>query len=591
MPTLEWIGKSKVINHHQDVPFRVLERKYSFDENGQHDEDNGSENMIIRGDNLEALKALLPRYEGRVKCIYIDPPYNTGNEGWVYNDNVNDPKIKKWLGEVVGKEGEDLTRHDKWLCMMYPRLKLLQKLLADDGVIFISIDTNELYNLKSICNEIFGANCFAEDISWQRTYSMRNDVKGIAAEVEHILAYGKKPFWQPNKLPRTEQMDSKYKNPDNDPRGAWRNIVASAPNAATHQGMVYAIQNPTTGKYAYPPQGRCWSLGQEQMLEAMNKWCEYRLTDLGDSAKRAEMCGVSLDAIRKDVLAIVLAEPLENAKEKSKAIFEHGVLPEFYFSRNGLGTLSRKAYISEVGGRPVTNLWPFEETGHTDEASRLLKTIFSGAVVFDTPKPPRLLERILHIAGDNETLILDSFAGSGTTAHAVLNMNKADGGHRKFILVEMMDYADSITAERVKRVIRGYGEGKNAVEGTGGNFSFYDLGEPLLVGDCLNEAVAPEKIREYIWFMETRTSFNAEFGMRNSELGGNPYYLGIHNHTGYYFYYEPQRVTVLDYAFLSTITEKADGTVIYADRCSISEDKLAKMGVTFKKIPRDISKL
>ena len=143
MPTLEWIGKSKVINHHQKVPFRVLERKYSFDENGQHSEDNGSENMIIRGDNLEALKALLPRYEGRVKCIYIDPPYNTGNEGWVYNDNVNDPKIKKWLGEVVGKEGEDLTRHDKWLCMMYPRLKLLQKLLADDGAIFISIDDNE----------------------------------------------------------------------------------------------------------------------------------------------------------------------------------------------------------------------------------------------------------------------------------------------------------------------------------------------------------------------------------------------------------------------------------------------------------------
>ena len=584
MPTLEWIGKDKVINHHQEVPFRVLERKYSFDESGQHEEDNGSENMIIRGDNLEALKALLPRYEGRVKCIYIDPPYNTGNEGWVYNDNVNDPKIKKWLGEVVGKEGEDLTRHDKWLCMMYPRLKLLQKLLADDGVIFISIDTNELYNLKSICDEIFGTNCFVEDISWQRTYPMRNDVKGIAAEVEHILVYGKKPFWQPNKLPRTEQMDSKYKNPDNDPRGAWRNIVASAPNAATHQGMVYAIQNPTTGEYAYPPQGRCWSLGQEQMLEAMNKWCEYRLTDLGDSAKRAEMCGVSLDAIRKDVLAIVLAEPLENAKGKAKAIFEHGVLPEFYFSRNGLGTLSRKAYINEVGGRPVTNLWSFEETGHTDEASRLLKTIFNGTVVFDTPKPPRLLERVLHIAGDNQTLILDSFAGSGTTAHAVLNMNKADGGKRKFILVEMMDYADSITAERVKRVIGGYGEGKKAVEGTGGSFSFYDLGEPLLIGDCLNEAVGTEKIREYIWFTETKRPYAPP-------RGGNPYYLGQNNHTGYYFYYEPDRMTVLDYAFLSTITEKTDGAVIYADRCAISQDKLVEMEIMFKKIPRDISRL
>ena len=170
MPTLEWIGKSKVINHHQDVPFRVLERKYSFDENGQHDEDNGSENMIIRGDNLEALKALLPRYEGRVKCIYIDPPYNTGNEGWVYNDNVNDPKIKKWLGEVVGKEGEDLTRHDKWLCMMYPRLKLLQKLLADDGVIFISIDEIEHRYLELVMDEIFGSANRIDTFVWQNNY-------------------------------------------------------------------------------------------------------------------------------------------------------------------------------------------------------------------------------------------------------------------------------------------------------------------------------------------------------------------------------------------------------------------------------------
>ena len=161
MPTLEWIGKDKVVNHHQEVPYRVLERQYSYDGAGQHAEDNGSENMIIHGDNLEALKALLPQYEGKVKCIYIDPPYNTGNEGWVYNDNVNDPKIKKWLGEVVGKEGEDLSRHDKWLCMMYPRLKLLQRLLADDGVIFISIDDTEYANLNLICDEIFGSSCFS----------------------------------------------------------------------------------------------------------------------------------------------------------------------------------------------------------------------------------------------------------------------------------------------------------------------------------------------------------------------------------------------------------------------------------------------
>ena len=157
MPTLHWLGKDKVINHHQDVPFRLLDHRYGASADGrQTAAPTGSGNRIVHGDNLEALKALLPEYEGRVKCIYIDPPYNTGNEGWVYNDNVNDPKIRKWLSQVVGKEGEDLSRHDKWLCMMYPRLKLLHKLLAEDGAIFVSIDDTELYNLKQICDEIMG---------------------------------------------------------------------------------------------------------------------------------------------------------------------------------------------------------------------------------------------------------------------------------------------------------------------------------------------------------------------------------------------------------------------------------------------------
>ena len=163
MPTLEWIGKDKVINHHQQVPYRVLEEKYTYNA-------EKSDNMIIRGDNLEALKALLPKYEGRIKCIYIDPPYNTGNEGWVYNDNVNDPKIKKWLGEVVGKEGEDLSRHDKWLCMMYPRLKLLQRLLSYDGVIFISIDEIEHRYLELLMDELFGAHNRIDTFIWQNNY-------------------------------------------------------------------------------------------------------------------------------------------------------------------------------------------------------------------------------------------------------------------------------------------------------------------------------------------------------------------------------------------------------------------------------------
>ncbi len=561
----------------------MLERQYSFDESGQHAADNGSENMIIHGDNLEALKALLPRYEGRVKCIYIDPPYNTGNEGWVYNDNVNDPKIKKWLGEVVGKEGEDLSRHDKWLCMMYPRLKLLQKLLAEDGAIFISIDDAEYANLKLICDEIFGINCFVSNISWQRTYSTRNDSKGIVNEVEHILVYSKQPGWNPNKLPRTAEMNAKYKNPDND-RTVWRTDNAFAPGAATHQGMVYAIQHPFTGTMLYPSNGACWRYQQDQMLEIMRGWCEYKLRDLNDAKERAAVCGVPESEVREGVKAIVLSKTLEESKRQAESVYKRGQWPRFFFTKGGKGGIARKTYLENVGGRLPTNFWPFAETGHTDEAKKEMLAIFDGKATFDTPKPHRLLEFILTVAGEKDTLVLDSFAGSGTTANAVLNMNKADGGHRKFILVEMEDYADSITAERVRRVIRGYGEGKNAVDGTGGSFSYYELGEPLLIGENLNEAVAPEKIREYIWFMETKTPYTPA-------NGDNPYYLGQHNDTGYYFYYEPQRITVLDYDFLSTITEKTGGTVIYADRCSIDDGKLSQMGIIFKKIPRDISRL
>ena len=583
MPTLEWIGKSKVINHHQDVPFRVLERKYSFDENGQHNEDNGSENMIIRGDNLEALKALLPRYEGRVKCIYIDPPYNTGNEGWVYNDNVNDPKIKKWLGEVVGKEGEDLTRHDKWLCMMYPRLKLLQKLLADDGVIFISIDDTEYANLKLICDEIFGSNCFVSNISWQRTYSTRNDSKGIVNEVEHLVVYSKLPDWNPNKLPRTAEMDAKYKNPDND-RTLWRTDNAFAPGAATHQGMVYAIQHPFTGKMLYPANGRCWTFGQDQMLEIMRGWCGYELRDLNDAHERAVVCGVPESDVRQGVQAIVLSESLEISAQKAQAVYDRGQWPRFFFTKGGKGGIARKIYLENVGGKLPTNFWAFTETGHTDEAKKEMLAIFDGKATFDTPKPHRLIEFVLKVAGNENALVLDSFAGSGTTAHAVLNMNKADGGHRKFILVEMMDYADSITAERVKRVIKSYGEGKNAVEGTGGNFSFYDLGEPLLHGDVLNENVGVGKIREYVYFTDTKASLPESHP-------DEPYFMGVHIGSAYYFYYEKQAVTTLNREFLHTVKTKVDSYVIYADLCTLSEAEREKYHITFKKIPRDITKL
>ena len=559
MPTLEWIGKSKVINHHQDVPFRVLERKYSFDENGQHDEDNGSENMIIRGDNLEALKALLPRYEGRVKCIYIDPPYNTGEEGWVYNDNVNDPKIKKWLGAVVGKEGEDLTRHDKWLCMMYPRLKLLQKLLADDGVIFINIGEDEHANLKLVCDEIFGVRNYVTDFGRQMK---SGGAKGhyYTPSLDYVLTYARNidllPYFRA--IMTQQQIDVFYKftqeeGPRKGEKYGEERLFKSSLEARANQR--YYIQCPD-GTFAIPP---------------------------GETTPNELKEGLIVTPLKTDKVWKWIYPRYKQELDAGNIIFKRtntsGLVDEH--GNQCKWNIYNKLWLSEQqekGVVPSNLITGYENRQSAAELKKL-------NLDFNYAKPIRLIEYLLTISQmEKDAIVLDSFAGSGTTAHAVINMNKADGGHRKFILVEMMDYADSITAERVKRVIRGYGEGKNAVEGTGGNFSFYDLGEPLLVGNCLNEAVAPEKIREYIWFMETKQPYAPP-------SGGNPYYLGQHNNTGYYFYYEPQRVTVLDYAFLSTITGKADGTVIYADRCAISEDKLAKMGITFKKIPRDISRL
>ena len=320
------------------------------------------------------------------------------------------------------------------------------------------------------------------------------------------------------------------------------------------------------------------------MLEIMRGWCSYELRDLNDSHERAVVCGVPESDVRQGVQAIVLSEPLEVSKQKAQAVCDRGQWPRFFFTKGGKGGIARKTYLENVGGKLPTNFWPFSETGHTDEAKKEMLAIFDGKATFDTPKPHRLIEFVLKIAGNENALILDSFAGSGTTAHAVLNMNNADGGNRKFILVEMGDYADSITAERVKRVIHGYGEGKNAVPGTGGSFSYYELGEPLMIGDVLNENVGVEKIREYVYFTDTKTQL--------SEVHPDePYFMGIHVNSAYYFYYEKQSVTTLNRQFLHTVKTKTDAYVIYADLCTLGEAELEKYHITFKKIPRDITKL
>ncbi len=263
MPTLTWIGKDAVVNHDQQVPYRLIhcDGDRSVGEAGAH-----AGNLLVEGDNLHALKALLPYYRRRVKCIYIDPPYNTGNEGWVYNDNVNAPEIKKWLGATVGGEAEDLSRHDKWLCMMYPRLVLLKQFLRDDGAIFISIDDNEAANLRGIMDEVFGGQNFVATIVWQKMFSPKSSARHLSANHDFILLYAKNAdLWQRNLLVRTEAHDKRYKNPDNDPRGPWASSDLSARNY--YSLGIFSVATPSGRIISGPPKGTYWRVSKETFDE------------------------------------------------------------------------------------------------------------------------------------------------------------------------------------------------------------------------------------------------------------------------------------------------------------------------------------
>lgn len=429
------------------------------------DQPDAPNHILIEGDNLEALTALSYTHEGKIDVIYIDPPYNTGNKDFVYNDSYVDT--------------EDSYRHSKWLSFMSKRLRIAKRLLSDKGVIFISIDDNEQANLKLLCDEVFGEDKFMGDVAWQRSYSPRNDSKGISVEKEHILVYSKSENWIPGKLPRTESMDSKYKNPDND-FAKWRSSDAFAPSAATHQGMVYAIQHPNTGELIYPYKGACWPLQQDSMLEEMCKWAPYKYEQLNDDERRAAVCGVSVEEIRKNVPAIVLAIPLEESQKLFAEIYSKGPWPKFFFSNKGKGGIARKTYITNVTGKNVTNLWPHSDVGHTDEAKKEIGKIFGGEKPFDTPKPTRLIQRVLQIASTKKSSILDFFAGSGTTLHTAMQLNAEDCGHRQCILVTNNEngICENVTYERNKRVIQGYTTPKGQqVEGLhDNNLRYYRTG-------------------------------------------------------------------------------------------------------------------
>ncbi|MCX6734912.1 MAG: site-specific DNA-methyltransferase [Candidatus Peregrinibacteria bacterium] len=511
MPTLNWIGKDAVVNHDKEVPFRLL-KKEKFSSVGN------SQNLVIHGDNLEALKALMPFYAGKVKCIYIDPPYNTGNEGWVYNDKVNSPKIRKWLGKVVGRDLEDLCRHDKWLCMMYPRVKLLKDLLSDDGAIFVSIDDVEQSNLRALLDDIFGEDNFITNVIWEKNYSPRNDAKYFSASHDFILIYAKsKSKWNRNLLLRTEKQNKYYKFDDNDGRGLWRpdNVLVKT----FSESGVFGIKNPNTGETLYPPRGSC-----------------YRF-----SAERAKQLLV------------------EN---------------KFYFGKDGMGKPQLKRYLSEVkqGVVPQT-IWRYEEVGHNQTGKNELNKLV-GMNVFDSPKPVSLIKHILQIATDKNDLVLDSFAGSGTTGHAVLDLNKEDSGDRKFILVEMEDsVAKDVTAQRIKRAIKQY----DYKDG----FEYCELSKPLFdEKGQIENTCSFDQFATYIYFTETQTNIDP------AKVSGN--YIGEYAETEYYLIYKEKSENVLSKLFLKML-RKTDGVkVIYADKCLLDDDTLEKHNIIFKQIPYEV---
>ena len=528
--------------------------------------DKSTDNMIIQGDNLEALKALLPFYAGQVKCIYIDPPYNTGSAFEHYDDNLE---------------------HSIWLSLMYPRLELLREFLNEDGSIWISIDDRESAYLKVICDEVFGRKNFVSAISWQRTYSPRNDAKGISSEAEQILVYSKNEGWSPNKLSRTAKMDSKYKNPDNDV-SPWRTSDAFAPEGITHQGMVYAIQHPITGELLYPYKGAHWPLKQSEMLSIMNEWCNYELKDLNDDKARADVCGISADEIRKGVLGIVLSDSIEEAKRKAQAIYKRGQWPRFFFTKNGLGGIARKTYLKNTEGKVVTNLWVHDEAGHTDEAKKEVK-LFNVKTVFATPKPERLIQRVINVATNPNDLVLDSFLGSGTTAAVAQKMG------RRYIGIEMGNHAITHCVPRLKAVVDGEQGGiSKAVNWQGGGgFRFYKLGNEVFDADgCINEGISFEDLSAHIWFTETKTPFN--------KPAEKSTFLGIKDNVAYALLYngilKDKRVdggNVLTNKTLKVILDDMKNTpydklVIYGENSRISQPRLKSLNIEFKQTPYDI---
>ncbi|MDI9330177.1 MAG: site-specific DNA-methyltransferase [Alphaproteobacteria bacterium] len=548
MPTLNWIGKEAVVKHHKEVPFRLLEPVPELSCG-----DAPGDSLIVQGDNLHALKALLPRYAGQVKCIYIDPPYNTGNEGWIYNDNVNSPEIRRWLGEVVGKEGETLDRHDRWLSMMYPRLVLLKQFLSDDGVIFISIDDDEIHHMRSLLDEIFGVKRRLATFVWRTDGNFDNQAK-IKNCHEYVLAYA----INPDLFPHPKVIDPSV--------GAGSKL-----NRAHIQNTIVKNGPKNPISEVVMPIGFPASVQEAQIPARTSAWPHY-LSD-----------------------ATIINGELTNEVTISSGWSSKSILQEFIDS-------GFQPVLDSKGQRTrfvVTGTGAIESVKDREQASHVI-TVISGVgstqsqsaaltemgFSFPFPKPVDLIRYLISMIEGKDFLVLDSFAGSGTTAHAVLKQNSEDGGHRRYILVEMDEgIARSLTAERVKRVATGYTNVKgNAVEGLGGGFQFCRLSaEPLFTAEGrIRSDVTFAQLAEFVWFAETGSGYTGQ--------GDSPL-LGVHEGRGLYLLYngilKDKSIAggnVLTGPVFDVLPKFSGSKVIYAAANRIG-GRAAREGITFKQTP------
>ena len=548
MAKLEFEGKQHIYAHHVTVPFRTWKPDAAKSVAPASAEAKGAAppdgNLIIHGDNLLALKALLPRYEGRVNCVYIDPPYNTGNENWRYNDNVNSPLMRGWLAENGPVDGEDLLRHDKWLCMMWPRLHLLRDLLTDDGVIFVSIDDNEQHRLRMLMDEIFGEENFFASLAWEsrtKPTNMGSARFNIQSNTETVMVYGKSTMTQHDGFRLYASRQKEY--PLHDESGPYRleefqqrrNI-----GSIRRDTMVYSINgiSPKIGYRWQVSQSRYESLLQEQRVLIQN------------------------------------------------------------------GRVFEKIYESAEDSFAYEPFWSFisKDIGTSESGKDDLNRILGIGHGLETVKPCGLIAKLLYHSTRPNDIILDSFAGSGTTAEAVLALNKEDGGDRRFILVECHDYADTVTAERIRRVIRGVPGARDAAlqDGLGGSFTYCELGGPIDVEEMLTgegELPSYESLAAYLLLTATgQSAGEGSLAAKNDD--------GLFHSTekaDYYLLYKPDAEWLEGEGGILRLSgakrirdalrgaETQDGrrrkAVVFGVGRYIKQDDLTPMGITFCQIP------